>query len=102
MLTRAIVDMTQTNRQSAIRLREIGGQLEHASVVDDLRTLRVRLSECLDRLQKEIRDQEKTAEQAASRLQAGLESTQAKLRAAQPAAERDPVTGLPPFFYPSQ
>src|SRR5262249_41332500 len=48
MLTRTIATLGSGNERSVTRLREIEGQLEKASVIEDVRMLKVRMEQCLE------------------------------------------------------
>lgn len=91
MLTHAVSTVTQTSERSGSRLREIEEQLRRASVIEDIRTLRVRLGQCLEGIQDEIQTQQTEARTVRNELLESVQASHARLKAA---AVVDSVTGL--------
>ncbi len=95
MLTETVAAVTQGSERSVARLREIEKQLERASVIEDVRTLRLKLGQCLESMREEIAQQEMRAAVTAAELRASIEKSQASLHVVSSHEENDPVTGLP-------
>jgi hypothetical protein len=95
MLTDAIVGISQGSERSTTRLREIEHQLERAAVIDDVRTLRVRLGECLTSIQEECEHQAREAAAMTARLTQSIAESETRVQVASPCPEEDPVTRLP-------
>lgn len=53
MLTQAMISVSDSSERSATRLQEIEKQLESASVIEDVRVVKLRLAECLDKIKEE-------------------------------------------------
>lgn len=95
MLTQSLLRISKTSEGSASELRRIGKQIESASQVDDLKTLRGMLGQSLESLCSEAFRQEAAAreiEQHAQQAngQAAMTGTPSAL-----GAGNDPTTGLP-------
>jgi len=93
MLTGTVSALATTGEDRLIRLRELEGQLESASHVDDVRILKLRLSECLGEIRKESERQKNETTRTVAELRQGIE----RARKGQSGSEEvlDPVTGLP-------
>jgi hypothetical protein len=53
MLTRTVAALVSGSNRSVTRLREIEGQLVEASEIQDVRMLRLRMEQCLERIREE-------------------------------------------------
>ena len=96
MLTKAMAAVTAGSQSSIARLQEIEGTLQKASQLEDFHTAKIRMSECLDVLSKEIvRHRTESARQVSD-----MSSAMQGLRTARPdrspeaIARHDPLTGL--------
>jgi GGDEF domain-containing protein len=91
MLSQTIVKLGAVGERTAARLQEIESKLERASELDDVRSLRARLAECLENI-RESRQQHWADSQAV------VENARSQMpgQGAGPALEiPDAVTGLP-------
>jgi diguanylate cyclase (GGDEF)-like protein len=95
MLTETVLDVTHGSERSVQRLREIEQQLERASVIEDVRILRLKLDQCLQSIQEEIQQQASEAAATVGRLSETIKESQGKLETAGAGADSDPVTALP-------
>jgi GGDEF domain-containing protein len=95
MLTETVLDVTHGSKRSTQRLREIEQQLERASVIEDVRILRLKLDQCLQSIQEEIQQQATEAATTVGRLSETIKESEGKLEAAAASADSDLVTGLP-------
>lgn len=95
MLAQTVACVTNASDSSALRLRDIQQQLKAASVIEDVRTLRMRLSQCLESIQNEIENQKMEAERVRIELQKTLPAPSASTGPPKPVIVIDPVTGLP-------
>lgn len=95
MLTETVTAISAAGDENVRRLREIEIQVESASQIEDVRTVKVKLGECLGEIRRETERQRIETSKTVQRLTQGLESTQkaSTARLALPAI--DPVTGLP-------
>ncbi len=97
MLTKTMAAITTGGQSSIARLQEIEGQLQTASLLEDFHAVKIRMSECLDVLSKEIvRHRSECARQVAEMHSAvqGLRST-GPAHTPEELARRDPLTNLP-------
>jgi diguanylate cyclase (GGDEF)-like protein len=80
--------------RSVTRLREIEGQLEKASEIQDVRMLKLRMEQCLESIREEAQKQKAESSRIVEGLQNDILQTQDRMR---PLALSlpDPVTGLP-------
>jgi GGDEF domain-containing protein len=93
MFTDAISTFSSSGQRTVASLKEIEQQIEHATLIEDVRALRVRLGECLGNIREEIDRQEAvTAE-----FDAGDRKLLSTLVTSQPmlSSVNDSVTGLP-------
>lgn len=95
MLTHTLLSVTQGSERAAVRLRDIEKQIERASMIDDVRALRMKLDQCLENIREEITEHESRAASSA----AELEHVECASPAAPPASpgvtSTDAATGLP-------
>jgi diguanylate cyclase (GGDEF)-like protein len=95
MLTATVGAITAAGDTNVRQLQEIEKQVEAATEIEDVRQIKVRLSDCLDGIRRETERQRAETARAAEDLMQGLESAQAA-PSAESSAAPDPVTGLPP------
>jgi len=92
MLTQAMIAVSDSSERSAGRLHEIEKQLQSASMIEDVRLLKLRLGECLEKIQEEKQVQ---VEQS-SRVIENLEKTIQQSPQHEPVTSgMDLTTGLP-------
>jgi GGDEF domain-containing protein len=93
MLTEAMAQISTGSQTSIHRLQELQKQIEHASQVEDVRTLKLGLSDCLHSIRGECDRQRDEADQAVANLRRGIqEARETKVPEAGPVS--DPLTGL--------
>ena len=93
MLTETIAATVHGSDRSVERLRNVERKLERASVIEDVRVLRMQLAECLGSIREEIQAQHAAAADSATRLATATNSPGPQTAPAHP--ETDGVTGLP-------
>jgi len=93
MLTQAMSQISTGSDTSIHRLQDLQKQIEHVSMVEDMRTLKARLSECLETIRTETVRQRDDSKRVVAELDQGLK----KAREPQviEAGEADPLTGIP-------
>ncbi len=94
MLTRTVAMLGSGSQESVIRLREIEGQLERTSAIEDVRVLKVRLADCLESIRNEAERQKADASRTMAGLQEELRESQTRISAAGTGPVLDPTTGL--------
>ena len=97
MLTKTMAAIASGSQSSISRLQEIEATLQTASLLEDFHVAKIRMSECLDVLGKEIvRHRSESARQVSEMHSAvqGLHSTKFA-HTAEELARRDPLTKLP-------
>lgn len=92
MLTDAVASCARGNQRAVGRLKALESRLERAAQVEDVRTLRIELGQCLEVLQENMRQQVQDASEAA-RLHLSAQSV--CLPAVSREAGPDAATGLP-------
>lgn len=95
MLTQAMTQIATLSENSVSRLQELQERIEHAAMLEDVRALKARLSECLDSIRAEVARQREESRQLISSLREALESVQARPASAGAEEPGDPLTGLP-------
>ncbi len=100
MLTAAMSNISAASQTSVARLQDLQRQIEQTVVLNDVRSLKQRLSECLESMRVETERQRVESAKVVSDLKQGLRDVQtpAQSNATAPAeavAESDPLTGLP-------
>ncbi len=91
MLTNSMSQVSTASKTSIERLRELQKQIEHASMVEDVRTLKLRLSDCLQSIHGECERQREESSQAVEEIKSGLQ----KASETKPVSTiADPLTGL--------
>ena len=96
MLTRTMAAITSESQSSIARLQEIEGALQTASALEDFHQAKIRMSECLDVLSKEIVHRRNESAKQVSQMQSvvqGLRSSR-PAQSAEELARKDPLTGL--------
>jgi diguanylate cyclase (GGDEF)-like protein len=91
-LAEAVRTLSAENKTAISNLHGIERQLQGASTIEDIRTIKVRLSECLAAVQEESLRQER--ENARTLLQMQQQLQQSKEWIEQSGQTRDPLTGL--------
>ena len=94
MLTQAMSRVATTSLTSIARLQDLQKQVEHAAMVEDVRTLRLRLSECLESISGESERQRHESTQAVMEMKRELQKARER-KPVQASGESDLVTGLP-------
>lgn len=97
MLTKTMAAITSGSQSSISRLQEIEATLQTASLIEDFHIAKIRMSECLDVLGKEIvRHRSESARQVSEMhsVVQGLHSTR-PAHSAEELARKDPLTKLP-------
>ncbi|MGP8246637.1 MAG: GGDEF domain-containing protein [Bryobacteraceae bacterium] len=92
MLMSAIGTLVATGKENTSHLREIEENLVSASVLEDVRQVRQRLSDCLEAIRSETERQRAETEKAVESLSRQLDRAQGESQA----NRDDPVTGLAP------
>ncbi|MBV8817334.1 MAG: diguanylate cyclase [Acidobacteriaceae bacterium] len=101
MLTETVSAAVHTNKRSIERLRDIENKLDKASVIEDVRILRMELGQCLEGVREEIHHHETEVAAAVMSLQASVNDQVAPVNHQDAPAvalrvhEPDPATGLP-------
>jgi diguanylate cyclase (GGDEF)-like protein len=93
MLTRTVATLGSGSNRSVTRLREIEGQLEKASEIQDVRMLKLRMEQCLESIREEAQKQKVESSRIVEGLQNDILQTQERIHPA-PVSVPDPVTGL--------
>lgn len=95
MLTRTVVAISGGNERTLNRLQEIEKQIKHVSALDDMRTLKLRLENCLEHIQEEIEEHKQQSAHTVSDLSAELERSRERMEEFSTAPTMDIATGLP-------
>jgi GGDEF domain-containing protein len=95
MLTRTVAALGAGSEKAVGNLQEIEVKLEKASVIEDVRALKLRMEECLDGIRQEAARQRIEAVRTTATLKEEIHQTQGRLRAAGGGLVLDPSTGLP-------
>jgi GGDEF domain-containing protein len=94
MLTRTMSEISTSGDRSIGRLQEIEKKLAKTAMIDDLRTLKLRMSECLEAVREESVRQKEVTTQVVGDLKTGITKA-AEQKSAMLEQNDDPVTGLP-------
>ena len=94
MLTQAMSQISTGSDTSIHRLQDLQKQIEHVSMVEDMRTLKTRLSECLETIRTETVRQRDDSKRVVAELDQGLKKAR-EPKVIEPAGEADPLTGIP-------
>jgi GGDEF domain-containing protein len=98
MFTETVSSLSTSGERSVLNLKTIEQQIEHATVIEDIRTLRLRLGQCLGTIREEIHHQEALSAELLDRAAQSTEnSTTTTEGSLEPSSQlkRDPVTGFP-------
>lgn len=95
MLTDTIAKISAGSERSVSNLQNIEKQLERASILEDVRLLKGRLSECLQSLREESARQKEESARGANELRQELERALERRAAIGARHPKDEVTGLP-------
>lgn len=95
MLTRTVEILGTGSEQTVGKLRAIGAQIEKSSGIEDVRSLKLRLSECLDGIRAEAQRQKAETARTVARLQDEIRGSQDRISGAGASHVLDPLTGLP-------
>jgi GGDEF domain-containing protein len=94
MLTDAMAQITTASQTSIVRLQDLHKEIVQAVMVEDMRTVKLRLSDCLESMRVEIDRQRQETVEAVEGLKQGLKKAQEPLPT-EASARPDPLTGLP-------
>jgi GGDEF domain-containing protein len=95
MLTRTVAALGSGSEKAVGRLQEIEGKLEGASVIEDVRALKLRMGECLEGIRAEAARHKIESAHTTATLAEEIQSTQRRIHAAGVRPVLDPSTGLP-------
>jgi GGDEF domain-containing protein len=95
MLTETVATIANGSDRAVSRLQEIEKQIEHASVIEDVRSLKLKFGDCLEAIREEVQTQKKETAVTVNHLTHELEHSQDRVQSLLSAPEVDPVTGLP-------
>jgi GGDEF domain-containing protein len=94
MLTRTVAELGAGSQKAVGRLQEIETKLETASVIEDVRVLKLRMEECLHGIRQEAERQKLESARTTAALKQEVQSTQDRIREGGGAPAPDPATGL--------
>lgn len=94
MLTQTVVTIGSGSQNAVQRLQEIGKQLEHASLIEDVQKLKVRMGDCLETVREETSRQKTEGVALTQALTQQVERSQHRVAAIHN-PEVDGGTGLP-------
>lgn len=98
MFTETVSSFGASGQRSVTNLRDIEQQIERATVIEDIRTLRLRLGQCLGTIREEIDRQETLAVELLAPVSQSSETSPTKTEddlAPGSEVKNDPVTGFP-------
>jgi GGDEF domain-containing protein len=93
MVTETALKIGGESTRSAQRLQEIGNHFEKAGSLDDLKTLKAHLGECLNSFREEVDRQKRESDSAIRSLQRQVGQSGAGIPVSD--GSLDPITGLP-------
>jgi GGDEF domain-containing protein len=93
MLTNSMSQISTASKSSIEKLQELRKQIEHASMVEDVRTLKLRLSDCLLSIRGECDRQRGESDLAVEEMKSGLQKAQ-ETRPIEISPIADPLTGF--------
>jgi len=93
MLTETVASLSAGSERSVTRLQTIEKQLERASVLEDIRGLKAKLSECLQSLREEARRQREETARTITELRNEIRKAQQRQATLAPAAAKPPAEG---------
>jgi GGDEF domain-containing protein len=96
MLTKTMAAITSESQSSISRLQEIEATLQTASALEDFHVAKVRMSECLDVLNKEIVHRRSESAKQVSQMHSAVQGLRSPRLSHSPEelARKDPLTGL--------
>jgi diguanylate cyclase (GGDEF)-like protein len=94
MLTKTVATLGTGSERAVTRLKEIEGQIEKTSVIEDVRLLKMRMETCLEGIRDEAHRQKTESTHTVEGLKHEISQTQERIRTAAAAPAVDPVTGL--------
>jgi diguanylate cyclase (GGDEF)-like protein len=96
MLAQTVITIGDVSQRSSHRLMEIEKQMEGASAIEDVQSLKLRLGECLTSLREEAGRQKSDAQSKAAAIERQLENSRDRVgNLLPPAEEIDTLTRLP-------
>jgi GGDEF domain-containing protein len=97
LFTDTISSLNNSGQRTVEHLREIEQDIERATLIEDVRSLRVRLGECLSNIREEIDHQENITAELGSRLAQEQQLSAELVVDSRPIVQtaNDPVTGFP-------
>ena len=93
MLTNSMSQVSTASRTSIEQLQHLQKQIEHASMVEDVRTLKLRLSDCLQSIHGECERQREESAQAIEQIKNGIQKA-IEPKPVEESPIADPLTGL--------
>ena len=94
MLTKTVTALGAGSERSVTRLKEIETQLEKASVIEDVRMLKLRMEDCLESIREEAQRQKADSSHTLEGITEEIIKSRDRMRSAAVSVP-DPVTGLP-------
>jgi GGDEF domain-containing protein len=94
MLTRTIAVLGTGSARSVTRLRDIEGKLEKASVIEDVRMVKLQMEQCLEEIREESQRQKTESTGTVESLKREIFDSRERIRTAAAVPSIDPVTGL--------
>lgn len=94
MLTQAMAQISNGSQNSISRLQELQKEIEHASMLGDVRALKTRLSDCLQSIRTEVTRQREESARSVADLGARMREAR-ETKPFQALENCDPATGLP-------
>jgi diguanylate cyclase (GGDEF)-like protein len=95
MLTSALAEVSSGGEANATRLTEIEKRLASTWELEDMRSIKVRLGDCIASIRSEVERQRKSTQKTIEQLNQSLEQARQCSTVATVDASQDPVTGLP-------
>jgi GGDEF domain-containing protein len=98
MFTETVSSLTASGERSVVNLKSIEQQIERATIIEDIRTLRLRLGQCLGTIREEIRHQESLSAELLDRVARSTENNRTASECGADLSSEpkyDPVTGFP-------
>ena len=98
MFTETVSSLSTSGERSVLNLKNIEQQIERATVIEDIRTLRLRLGQCLGTIREEILHQEALSAELLDRVAQSKENNRTASECSADLGSEpkyDPVTGFP-------
>jgi GGDEF domain-containing protein len=96
MLTSSMAQISTASQTSIGKLQDLQKQIEHAVMLDDMRSVKVRLSDCLESMRTESERQRTQSVRAVAEMKQVLQKAQSsKPPEASASVDADRITGLP-------